>query len=218
MKLRDLEVDMVRRDLRLLQAANLEEVLSASFQVLYGKRPKQKVQLLESLKRRRSNGGKFNFLEQLIGVAHLLSQGQDGQRKSWVLWVGNDMGGPGFKGSLGRSEIREGVGSGLGMGERRRGEVDLTEQWRRRCCECVTRAGCLVTVSPEKTKGKKGCAANRKSGLFISGVGGARGREERGLPEQNCLREGEEEDDQCRGSSREVPVSVEENGGVWWCG
>ncbi|PHU13025.1 hypothetical protein BC332_19955 [Capsicum chinense] len=39
----------VRRDLRLLQAANLEEVLSASFQVLYGKRPKQKVQLLESL-------------------------------------------------------------------------------------------------------------------------------------------------------------------------
>ncbi|MCD7462388.1 hypothetical protein HAX54_048407 [Datura stramonium] len=64
----------VRRDLRLLQAANLEEVLSASFQVLYGKRPKQKVQLLESLKRRRSNGGKFNFLERLIGVAHLLSQ------------------------------------------------------------------------------------------------------------------------------------------------
>ncbi|PHT43930.1 hypothetical protein CQW23_17955 [Capsicum baccatum] len=64
----------VRRDLRLLQAANLEEVLSASFQVLYGKRPKQKVQLLESLKRRKSNGGKFNFLERLLGVAHLLSQ------------------------------------------------------------------------------------------------------------------------------------------------
>ncbi|KAK4355260.1 hypothetical protein RND71_024231 [Anisodus tanguticus] len=37
----------VRRDLRLLQAANLEEVLSSSFQVLFGKRPKQKVQLLE---------------------------------------------------------------------------------------------------------------------------------------------------------------------------
>ncbi|XP_060186867.1 uncharacterized protein LOC132616473 isoform X2 [Lycium barbarum] len=64
----------VKRDLRLLQAANLEEVLSSSFQVLFGKRPKQKVQLLESLKRRRSNGGKYNFLERLLGVAHLLSQ------------------------------------------------------------------------------------------------------------------------------------------------
>ncbi|OIT00489.1 PREDICTED: uncharacterized protein LOC109228987 [Nicotiana attenuata] len=64
----------VRRDLRLLQAANLEEVLSASFHVLYGKRPKQKVQLLESLKRRRCDGGKHNFLERLLGVAHLLSE------------------------------------------------------------------------------------------------------------------------------------------------
>uniref|UniRef100_M1B3D0 Nucleolus and neural progenitor protein-like N-terminal domain-containing protein n=1 Tax=Solanum tuberosum TaxID=4113 RepID=M1B3D0_SOLTU len=64
----------VRRDVRLLQTANLEEVLSASFQVLNGKRPKQKVQLLGSLKRRRSNGGKYNFLERLSGVAHLLSQ------------------------------------------------------------------------------------------------------------------------------------------------
>ncbi|XP_009760582.1 uncharacterized protein [Nicotiana sylvestris] len=64
----------VRTDLRLLQAANLEEVLSASFQVLYGKRPKQKVQLLESLKRRRCDGGKHNFLERLLGVAHLLSE------------------------------------------------------------------------------------------------------------------------------------------------
>ncbi|XP_055823992.1 uncharacterized protein LOC129892448 [Solanum dulcamara] len=64
----------VRRDLKLLQAANLEEVLSSSFHVLFGKRPKQKVQLLESLKRRRSHGGKYNFLERLLGVAHLLSQ------------------------------------------------------------------------------------------------------------------------------------------------
>ncbi|KAG5597837.1 hypothetical protein H5410_039069 [Solanum commersonii] len=67
----------VRRDVRLLQTANLEEVMSASFQVLNGKRPKQKVQLLESLKRRRSNGGKYNFLERLSGVAHLLSQGSN---------------------------------------------------------------------------------------------------------------------------------------------
>ncbi|KAK4355266.1 hypothetical protein RND71_024237 [Anisodus tanguticus] len=46
-KLDDITV-VVRRDLRLLQAANLEEVLSSSFQVLFGKRPKQKVQLLKS--------------------------------------------------------------------------------------------------------------------------------------------------------------------------
>ncbi|KAL3503469.1 hypothetical protein ACH5RR_037918 [Cinchona calisaya] len=63
----------VRRDLRLLQSAKLEEILNSSFLVIYGKRPKQKVQLLESLKRR-SSGGKYNFLERLLGVARLLSQ------------------------------------------------------------------------------------------------------------------------------------------------
>ncbi|CAN4102733.1 unnamed protein product [Withania somnifera] len=55
----------------------LAEVLSASFRVLYGKRPKQKVRLLKgtlNLKRRRSNGGKYNFPERLLGVAHPLSR------------------------------------------------------------------------------------------------------------------------------------------------
>ncbi|CAL5341300.1 unnamed protein product [Camellia sinensis] len=36
------------RDLRLLQSAHIEEIVSSSFQVIYGTKPKQKVQLLES--------------------------------------------------------------------------------------------------------------------------------------------------------------------------
>nr|GMD39722.1 uncharacterized protein LOC109181972 [Ipomoea batatas] len=64
----------VRRDLRLLKSANPEEIFSASFDVIHGKRPKQKVQLLESLKRRRTNSNKHNFLDRLLGVARLLSQ------------------------------------------------------------------------------------------------------------------------------------------------
>ncbi|KAK6230326.1 hypothetical protein QUC31_001844 [Theobroma cacao] len=64
----------VRRDLRLLQSANLEELLSSCFQVIAGKRPKQKVHLLESLKRRKYDVGKPNFMERLLGAAHLLSQ------------------------------------------------------------------------------------------------------------------------------------------------
>nr|GLL36527.1 uncharacterized protein LOC109181972 [Ipomoea trifida] len=64
----------VRRDLRLLKSTNPEEIFSASFDVINGKRPKQKVQLLESLKRRRTNSNKHNFLDRLLGVARLLSQ------------------------------------------------------------------------------------------------------------------------------------------------
>nr|GMC52511.1 uncharacterized protein LOC109181972 [Ipomoea batatas]GMC54630.1 uncharacterized protein LOC109181972 [Ipomoea batatas] len=65
----------VRRDLRLLKSANPGEIFSASFDVIHGKRPKQKVQLLESLKKkRRTDSNKHNFLDRLLGVAHLLSQ------------------------------------------------------------------------------------------------------------------------------------------------
>ncbi|XP_044472887.1 uncharacterized protein LOC123201441 isoform X2 [Mangifera indica] len=64
----------VRRDLRLLQSTKLEELLSCCFQVITGKRPKQKVHLLESLKRRKCDGGKYNFMERLLGAARLLSQ------------------------------------------------------------------------------------------------------------------------------------------------
>ncbi|XP_057795361.1 uncharacterized protein LOC131011607 isoform X2 [Salvia miltiorrhiza] len=64
----------VRRDLQLLKLGDLEEVLESSFLVINGDRPKQKVQLLEGLKRRKTNSGKYNFLERLLGVTRLLSQ------------------------------------------------------------------------------------------------------------------------------------------------
>ncbi|XP_057464331.1 uncharacterized protein LOC130754189 isoform X2 [Actinidia eriantha] len=64
----------VRRDLRLLQSAHLEEIFSSCFLVIHGTRPKQKVQLLESLKKRKCHSGKHNFLERLLGAARLLSQ------------------------------------------------------------------------------------------------------------------------------------------------
>lgn len=64
----------VRRDIRLLQSTHLEEILKSSFELIRGTRPKQKVQLLESLKRKRSESGKHNFLERLLGAARLLSQ------------------------------------------------------------------------------------------------------------------------------------------------
>ncbi|XP_059662511.1 uncharacterized protein LOC132308442 isoform X2 [Cornus florida] len=64
----------VRRNLKLLQSASLEEILSSSFQVLSGKKPKQKVNLLESIKRRKCNGRKHNFMERLLGAARILSQ------------------------------------------------------------------------------------------------------------------------------------------------
>ncbi|KAL6543185.1 hypothetical protein OROHE_010705 [Orobanche hederae] len=64
----------VRRDLKLLKLANLEDICDSSFLVINGNRPKQKVQLLESLKRRRGGAGKYTFLERLLGVTRLLSQ------------------------------------------------------------------------------------------------------------------------------------------------
>ncbi|PRQ31664.1 hypothetical protein RchiOBHm_Chr5g0037971 [Rosa chinensis] len=64
----------VRRDLRLLQSTKLEEILGCCFQSITGKRPKQKMHLLESLKRRKCESGKYNFMERLLGAARLLSQ------------------------------------------------------------------------------------------------------------------------------------------------
>ncbi|KAI4306065.1 hypothetical protein L6164_029376 [Bauhinia variegata] len=64
----------VRRDVRLLQLANLEEIVRSCFLVIRGDRPKQKVHLLESLKRRKCDGEKYNFMERLLGVARLLAQ------------------------------------------------------------------------------------------------------------------------------------------------
>ncbi|KAJ0870191.1 hypothetical protein HanRHA438_Chr11g0497581 [Helianthus annuus] len=64
----------VRRDCKLLQSTNLLELVNSSFIVINGNRPRQKVQLLESLKRRKFDGGKHNFLARLLGAARLLSQ------------------------------------------------------------------------------------------------------------------------------------------------
>ncbi|XP_045819834.1 uncharacterized protein LOC123913228 [Trifolium pratense] len=74
----------VRRDLRLLQLAKLEELVTSCFNVIKGDRPKQKIHLLESLKRssaekkslkrRKCNDEKPNFLERLLGSARLLTE------------------------------------------------------------------------------------------------------------------------------------------------
>ncbi|XP_004511431.1 uncharacterized protein [Cicer arietinum] len=64
----------VRRDLKLLQLANLEELVTSCFFVIKGDRPKQKIHLLESLKRRKCNDERHNFLERLLGSARLLAE------------------------------------------------------------------------------------------------------------------------------------------------
>ncbi|KAJ7960722.1 Calcium-dependent protein kinase 14 [Quillaja saponaria] len=64
----------VRRDFKLLQSAKLEELVNSCFIVINGERPKQKIHLLESLKRRKCDGGEHNFMERLWGAARLLSQ------------------------------------------------------------------------------------------------------------------------------------------------
>uniref|UniRef100_A0A2P2JWF6 Uncharacterized protein MANES_03G127300 n=1 Tax=Rhizophora mucronata TaxID=61149 RepID=A0A2P2JWF6_RHIMU len=63
----------VRRDLRLLRSAKLEDIISSCFQVINGKKPKKMVHLLESLKWRKSDCGTPNFMERLLGAARLLS-------------------------------------------------------------------------------------------------------------------------------------------------
>ncbi|KAI3768949.1 hypothetical protein L6452_00045 [Arctium lappa] len=64
----------VRRDCKLLQSTNLEEIVKSSFLAINGNRPKQKVHFLESSKRRKCDGGKQNFLVRLQGAARLLSE------------------------------------------------------------------------------------------------------------------------------------------------
>ncbi|XP_076935619.1 uncharacterized protein LOC143602374 [Bidens hawaiensis] len=64
----------VRRDFKLLQSTNLLELVNSSFIVINGNRPRQKVHLLESLKKRKCDGGKHSFLDRLLGATRLLSQ------------------------------------------------------------------------------------------------------------------------------------------------
>ncbi|XP_056844317.1 uncharacterized protein LOC108808505 isoform X2 [Raphanus sativus] len=60
----------VRRDLRLLRTANMEEILRPCFHVIAGIGTKQKLHVLESLKLKKSP----NILDRLRGALHLLSQ------------------------------------------------------------------------------------------------------------------------------------------------
>ncbi|WZZ59955.1 hypothetical protein YC2023_060062 [Brassica napus] len=66
----------VRRDLRLLRTANMEEILRPCFHVILisGKGTKQKLHVLESLKLNKSDSGKPNIFDLLRGALHLLSQ------------------------------------------------------------------------------------------------------------------------------------------------
>ncbi|KAJ4982357.1 hypothetical protein NE237_033194 [Protea cynaroides] len=64
----------VRRDVKLLQSARLGDILKHLFPLINGNKPSQSVHLLESLKRRKVDRGKANFLERLLGVARLLSE------------------------------------------------------------------------------------------------------------------------------------------------
>ncbi|XP_068640455.1 uncharacterized protein [Aristolochia californica] len=64
----------VRRDVRLLLSAGLEDILSFLFQAINGKKPNQMLYLLERLKKKKHYSKKHNFQERLLGVARLLSK------------------------------------------------------------------------------------------------------------------------------------------------
>ncbi|KAI3896023.1 hypothetical protein MKW92_000901, partial [Papaver armeniacum] len=65
---------IVRRDVKLLLSAGLQEMWDFLFQIINEKKPTRTVNLLESLKRRKCNNEKYNYQERLLGVARLLSQ------------------------------------------------------------------------------------------------------------------------------------------------
>ncbi|KAK6934566.1 hypothetical protein RJ641_034721 [Dillenia turbinata] len=83
----------VRRDLKLLLSAHLEEILDSCFLVINGKKPKQKVHLLESLKKKKCDSGKYNFLEQLLGAARLSSEFSRTCSNRWG-WQSDEMSEP----------------------------------------------------------------------------------------------------------------------------
>ncbi|KAL1207099.1 hypothetical protein V5N11_004305 [Cardamine amara subsp. amara] len=64
----------VRRELRLLRTANMEDILRSCFHVISGKGNKQKIHILEKLKLKKCHTGKPNILERLLGALRLLSQ------------------------------------------------------------------------------------------------------------------------------------------------
>lgn len=64
----------VRRDVKLFHSIHMEELLDSCFNVITGRKAKQKSNLLEGLKRRKCDSLKFNFIERLQGAARLLSE------------------------------------------------------------------------------------------------------------------------------------------------
>ncbi|CAO2837590.1 unnamed protein product [Amaranthus hypochondriacus] len=64
----------VKRDLKLFHSIHMEELLDSCLNVITGRKAKQKAHLLESLKRRKCDSSKSNFLDRLQGAARLLSE------------------------------------------------------------------------------------------------------------------------------------------------
>ncbi|KAJ6830538.1 uncharacterized protein M6B38_353405 [Iris pallida] len=63
----------VQRDLRLLQSAGLEDILSVLFAIIDGKQPAQKAYVSKQQKKK-NHSRRHNYQERLLGVARLLSQ------------------------------------------------------------------------------------------------------------------------------------------------
>ncbi|ONK56202.1 uncharacterized protein A4U43_C10F5180 [Asparagus officinalis] len=63
----------VRRDVRLLRSAGLEEILGVLFPIIDGKKPAQRA-FLPKKQKKNNPIGKHNYQERLLGVARLLSQ------------------------------------------------------------------------------------------------------------------------------------------------
>ncbi|KAF3327715.1 hypothetical protein FCM35_KLT07833 [Carex littledalei] len=63
----------VRRDLKLLEAAKLSQILNALFPIIDGKRAAERA-LRPSQVKKQSTGAKYSYHERLLGVARLLSE------------------------------------------------------------------------------------------------------------------------------------------------
>ncbi|KAL9257618.1 hypothetical protein AKJ16_DCAP03575 [Drosera capensis] len=72
----------VRRDLKLFLSIHIEDPLESGFNVITERKTAQKLALLESLKKRNREAGKYSFMERLLGAARLLSQMVEPMMKS----------------------------------------------------------------------------------------------------------------------------------------
>lgn len=74
----------VRRDLKLFLSIHIEDPLESGFNVITERKTAQKLALLESLKKRNREAGKYSFMERLLGAARLLSQMVEPMMKSAI--------------------------------------------------------------------------------------------------------------------------------------